>query len=311
MADYAFGEVTRLLYDAIWNEFCDWGVELAKVRLADASLSDDVREATWWTLVEALDTYLRLLHPVMPFVTEALWAAIPHRASDPDLLIVARWPAHGQRDLAVETEVSALIGLVGDLRNARATAKLPAGDWLATRVYVPAEPRPDLRNAPPGPRAPGAGAAAGPRSSRPRRWTRPANRVTSRSSAGAGEIEATIRPTAPDCRRARPRTRPARTRAGRGRDLVGGRQGAAGERGVHGQGSARGRRGCAGPRGGARRAGRPAAGRPRRLTARTDVADCDVVRPAASARRSRSPAGDPRRPRPRSRRGTPSRAVRG
>jgi valyl-tRNA synthetase len=137
MADYAFGEVTRLLYDAIWNEFCDWGVELAKIRLADTSLSDEVREATWWTLVEALDTYLRLLHPVMPFVTEALWAAIPHRASDPGLLIVARWPAPGERHLTTEAQVSTLIGLVGDLRNARATAKLPAGAWLATRVYVP------------------------------------------------------------------------------------------------------------------------------------------------------------------------------
>ena len=52
MADYAFGEVTRLLYDAIWNEFCDWGVELAKVRLADESLPAEAREATWWTLVE-------------------------------------------------------------------------------------------------------------------------------------------------------------------------------------------------------------------------------------------------------------------
>ena len=83
MADFAFGEVTRLLYDAIWNEFCDWGVELAKVRLADESLPAATREATWWALVEALDTYLRLLHPVMPFVTEALWGAIPHRASDP------------------------------------------------------------------------------------------------------------------------------------------------------------------------------------------------------------------------------------
>ena len=61
-----------------------------------------VREATWWALVEALDTYLRLLHPVMPFVTEALWGAIPHRASDPDLLIVARWPAPAERDVAVE-----------------------------------------------------------------------------------------------------------------------------------------------------------------------------------------------------------------
>ena len=138
MADHAFGEVTRLLYDAIWNEFCDWGVELAKVRLADTSLPDEVREATWWALVEALDTYLRLLHPVMPFVTEALWAAIPHRASDPDLLIVARWPAPGERDRVTEAEVTSLIDLVGDLRNARATAKLPAGEWLAMRVHVPA-----------------------------------------------------------------------------------------------------------------------------------------------------------------------------
>ena len=98
MADFAFGEVTRVLYDAIWNEFCDWGVELAKVRLADESLPQATREATWWALVEALDTYLRLLHPVMPFVTEELWGALPHRASDPPLLIVARWPAPTGRD---------------------------------------------------------------------------------------------------------------------------------------------------------------------------------------------------------------------
>ena len=102
MAGYAFGEVTRILYDAIWSEFCDWGLELAKVRLADESLPAEERETTWWTLVDALDAYLRLLHPVMPFVTEALWPAIPHRAADPELLIVARWPAAGERDLGVE-----------------------------------------------------------------------------------------------------------------------------------------------------------------------------------------------------------------
>ena len=102
MADYAFGEVTRLVYDAIWNEYCDWGLELAKVRLTDDALDAAAREATWWTLVEVLDTYLRLLHPVMPFVTEALWATLPHRATDPDLLIVARWPGVGERDLEAE-----------------------------------------------------------------------------------------------------------------------------------------------------------------------------------------------------------------
>jgi valyl-tRNA synthetase len=138
MADYAFGEVTRRLYDAIWNEFCDWGLELAKVRLADATLPAEAREATWWALVEALDTYLRLLHPVMPFVTEALWAAIPHRATDPDLLIVARWPAPIERDEAAETEVGALLELIRGLRNARAEAGIEAGTWLPTEVAVPA-----------------------------------------------------------------------------------------------------------------------------------------------------------------------------
>ena len=139
MADYAFGEVTRLLYEAIWNEYCDWGVELAKVRLADTTLSAEAREATWWTLVEVLDTYLRLLHPVMPFVTEALWASLPHRASDPELLIVARWPVAGARDEAAERDVASLVALVTELRTARATARLPAADWLETLVYVPRE----------------------------------------------------------------------------------------------------------------------------------------------------------------------------
>ena len=137
LADFAFGEVTRLLYDAIWNEFCDWGLELAKVRLADETLSTGAREATWWVLVETLDSYLRLLHPVMPFVTEWLWAAIPHRASDPELLIVARWPAPIARDAAIESEVEALLELIRGLRNARAEAGVEPATLLPTEVVVP------------------------------------------------------------------------------------------------------------------------------------------------------------------------------
>jgi valyl-tRNA synthetase len=139
MADHAFGEVTRLLYEAIWNEYCDWGVELAKVRLADTTLAPEAREATWWTLVEVLDTYLRLLHPVMPFVTEGLWETVPHRATDPELLIVARWPAIGARDETAERDVASLVALVTEIRTARATARLPAADWLETLVFVPRE----------------------------------------------------------------------------------------------------------------------------------------------------------------------------
>jgi valyl-tRNA synthetase len=136
LADYQFGEVTRALYDGIWSEFCDWGLELAKVRLADESLPLATRVATWWTLVEALDRYLRLLHPVMPFVTEAIWATLPRASSDPDLLIVARWPAPGARDGAVEGHVGALIELIRGVRNARTESRIEPGLWLPVDVTM-------------------------------------------------------------------------------------------------------------------------------------------------------------------------------
>jgi valyl-tRNA synthetase len=138
LAEFQFAEVTRWLYDSIWSEFCDWGLELAKVRLADPSLPDGEREATWWTLVEALDTFLRLLHPVMPFVTEELWGALPHAGEDPDLLIVADWPSAGAADATAESAVSALIELVRGVRNARAEAGVEAAAWLPVAVAVPA-----------------------------------------------------------------------------------------------------------------------------------------------------------------------------
>ena len=141
IADYQLAEVTRALYDGIWSEFCDWGLELAKVRLADAALPAATREATWWTLVGALDTYLRLLHPVMPYITEELWSALPHAADDPELLIVARWPdgagLASSRDRGLEAEVGQILELITAVRNARAAAGLAAAAWLPLDVAVP------------------------------------------------------------------------------------------------------------------------------------------------------------------------------
>ena len=138
-AEHNYGEAARLLYDAIWNEFCDWGLELAKVSLGDETRSEAEREATWWTLVDALDTYLRLLHPVMPFVTEALWAGLPRAADDPELLIVARWPEAdpSARNESLEHDVAAALDLIRAIRNARATAGVPAASWLPVDVFVP------------------------------------------------------------------------------------------------------------------------------------------------------------------------------
>jgi valyl-tRNA synthetase len=138
LADYAFGQLTATLYDAIWGEYCDWALELAKVRLADEALPDADREATWWALVEALDTYLRLLHPVMPFLTEAIWGQLPKAPGDPELLIVADWPTRGRVDGAADAETGGLLDLVRAIRNARAEARVQPGAWLAVDVAVPA-----------------------------------------------------------------------------------------------------------------------------------------------------------------------------
>ncbi|MEO8273111.1 MAG: valine--tRNA ligase [Chloroflexota bacterium] len=136
-ADDNFGEVARVLYESIWSEFCDWGLELAKVRLSDPSHAEKDREATWWTLVDALDTYLRLLHPVMPFVTEALWQSLPHGADDPELLIVARWPEAAQRDLALEASIEDVLELIRRVRNVRAEASIAPAAWLPARIAAP------------------------------------------------------------------------------------------------------------------------------------------------------------------------------
>jgi valyl-tRNA synthetase len=139
LAQYAFGDASQILYEAIWNEYCDWGVELAKIRLGDEGLSASDREATWWTLVEALDTYLRLLHPIMPFITEAIWDRLPRTAADPPLLMVADWPASSAEaaDAAAESEVAALVELVRAVRNARSEARIEPGAWLPVDLFVP------------------------------------------------------------------------------------------------------------------------------------------------------------------------------
>jgi valyl-tRNA synthetase len=196
VAQYAFGDASQILYEAIWNEYCDWAVELAKIRLVDESLPAAEREATWWTLVEALDTYLRLLHPIMPFITEATWERLPKTAGDPTMLIVADWPtaAATSADGAAEVEVSALIDLVRAVRNARSEARIEPGAWLPVDVFVPDSLGPTFE-------------ALRPAIERLAR-ARPLRRETSLEavrrgvesglSVIAGEVEAVVRPAATD-----------------------------------------------------------------------------------------------------------------
>ena len=146
-AEFEFGEVARQLYDAIWSDYCDWYVELAKIGLADADASPARKRAIWSTLTWVLDRYLRLLHPIMPMVTEEIWGRLPHLPDDPELLIVARWPAPADAGVSPDGRrsegASQLIELVTAIRAARAESGIEASDWLPARIWLPEGPARD------------------------------------------------------------------------------------------------------------------------------------------------------------------------
>jgi valyl-tRNA synthetase len=138
-ADFSFGEAARLLYDAIWADYCDWYLELAKIGLRDTSNPERSR-AVWATLCWVLDRYLRLLHPIMPFVTQEIWDRLPHLPGDADQLIVASWPSASDTDIAAESEtahgVGQLIELVTAIRGARAESGVAPADLLSARLWL-------------------------------------------------------------------------------------------------------------------------------------------------------------------------------
>jgi len=134
---FQFGEVARLLYDAIWSEYCDWYLEIAKLGLAD-DRSPERRTTTWRTLAWVLDRYLRMLHPAMPFITEQIWERLPRRAGDPDLLIVAPWPdgSGPPVDAGAAHGVAELIELISAVRTARAESGIEAAEWLPASLWL-------------------------------------------------------------------------------------------------------------------------------------------------------------------------------
>ncbi|MFM8283154.1 MAG: valine--tRNA ligase [Planctomycetaceae bacterium] len=136
-----FAEAGRLLYAFAWDEFCSAYLELCKPRLADPATRDRARAM----LVVALDTILRLLHPIMPFLTEEIWqhlrTALPNRrlpwdagAAPAESIMVARWPAPPAAwiDDVTERGFGTFLAVLGGLREIRARQNLPP----RTRVPV-------------------------------------------------------------------------------------------------------------------------------------------------------------------------------
>lgn len=127
LENYDFAKACEALYHFAWDEVCDWYVELAKVQLAD-----ERAEATRRVLGEVLDKLLRLLHPVIPFVTEELWTSL----TGGETVLTAPWPAAepARADRDAEAVVESLQRLVTEVRRFRADQGLKPGQKVAAEL---------------------------------------------------------------------------------------------------------------------------------------------------------------------------------
>jgi valyl-tRNA synthetase len=128
---YRFDRAATVLYQFIWHEYCDWYLELVKPVLQDASHPDG--PGTRQTLVETLETTMRLLHPFMPFITEEIWQALPHQG---DSIVVQDYPVVDQAWSSQEAErqftlVEQTVGLV---RTGRLLLNYPPGRQIPFHV---------------------------------------------------------------------------------------------------------------------------------------------------------------------------------
>jgi valyl-tRNA synthetase len=134
------GAYLSVAYDFAWSDFCDWFLEVAKVELRREDASAGDRARVWRRAAQTLAEILKLLHPIMPFITEAIWESL--RAADAEvtgsdeLLVTAAWPSAGKGDPAAESEFDDLQHLVRAVRNARLESGLPAGTRLPLELLA-------------------------------------------------------------------------------------------------------------------------------------------------------------------------------
>jgi valyl-tRNA synthetase len=136
MSNFQFGEAERQIHDFFWGEYCDWYIEIAKIRLSRSDFSPLP------VLASVLEITLCLLHPFMPFITEELWQGLKQRLPEGTLdsasIMIAPFPVADKKAIEPEAEqvMDAVIEIIRSIRNARAEHKVAAGKWIEARVYA-------------------------------------------------------------------------------------------------------------------------------------------------------------------------------
>jgi len=137
MEGFQFGEAQRQIHDFLWGEFCDWYIEIAKIRLRSEEAPSPIP-----VLVHVLETSLRLLHPYMPFITEELWQNLKqHLPPDwqaTESIMVAAYPEADEAAIEPEAErvMESIIEIIHSIRNARAQYKVESTRWIEAQIYA-------------------------------------------------------------------------------------------------------------------------------------------------------------------------------
>ena len=121
--EYRLNEAAQTMYHFFWDSFCDWYIELTKSSVASREVTDEVKAARC-RIVYVLETSLRLLHPLMPHITEEIWQQLPHEGES---IMLAAWPQSdaARDDDAARGQMETLIALITKIRNIRSEMNIP------------------------------------------------------------------------------------------------------------------------------------------------------------------------------------------